>query len=76
MTDDQPIVLRAKHIRKAGYCHSGSERALRRFGLDPVDFYQNGCPISHFEGTQNPLIKHCIQVAIEDHESRKRHGKK
>lgn len=74
MTDDEPRIY-ARHARACTICGPGITRVLQRYGVDPVDFGENGITVKRALqlANNNPLVVKVAQVAVQEWEAA--HGK-
>lgn len=66
---DEPMITIGL-ARELGYCADGNERMLARYGIDEMDFLQNGYPARKaLAEIDNVLVKKLALRAIDRWES-------
>lgn len=66
MTGDKPRVY-IRHAR-AFFCAPGARRVAERYGIDYVDFLQNGYPVEDALKIDNALVRKVAMAALREWE--------
>lgn len=56
-----------RHVRPF-FCAAGAQRVAERYGIDFLDFLQNGYPVELAEKIDNPLMRKVVDSAVRDWE--------
>jgi hypothetical protein len=64
MSGEEPdIIVTVQDARAIGYCRRGSHKFSELYGLDWIDFLENGIPASKLRSLGDALVEKAIEQA-------------
>lgn len=68
------ILVKMTHVRAAKMCSRGSRDFCERYGIDWINFLENGLPIEAFDGIEDHMLEQVLIIARAEAELEVTHG--